>query len=346
MVPIQPRKISITLAKKLEIVKFAYPEGATKRIKPAAREFGVQPSQIRRWKKSFDEIDNVVQTSSDKIGAKVIARNHSSKNKRLSGAGAPPLFNDETVSQIRELYDNQRSKTWSVSTYLLMIEAMKVAPEACSYLTDHAIRCRVHRLLNKWDIAWRRGTHKAQNNRFDAQVVADFRKYFAEKKDMLEIKEENIFNCDQTNIDFDQAARYTLAEKGSKTVSIKGADSSNRAGVMLCCSKFEKTPPFVVFKGAYTKYGRIKKELLAREGFPENCFFTCQKKAWFDERVMLQWIEDCWKPVADKRPGELLYLLLDECRTHLTSNVRKAFDALHTEIDFIPGGVHLQATGS
>lgn len=339
MVPGFRKKVAIPLSKKLEIVKFAYPEGRTKQIKPTAREFGVAPSQIRKWKANFDAINNVVQTSSDKVGKKIIARNHSSKMKRLSGAGAPSLFNKNTVDKMRELYDFRRQKTWSVSTYLLMIEAMKVAPECCSYLTDHAIRCRVHRLLNKWDITWRRGTHKAQNNRFDAQVVADFRQYVGEKIKMLDIKEENIWNCDQTNVDFDQAARYTLAERGSKTVTIKGADSSNRATAMLCCSKTEKALPFVVFKGVYTKHGLVKKELLARVGFPDNCHFTCQAKAWFDERVMLQWIEDCWKPIADKcPPDELMYLLLDECRVHLTQNIRKAFDNLHTEIDFIPGG--------
>ena len=92
MVPGFAKKTSIPLSKKLEIVKFAYPVGGTKQIKPTAREFGVAPSQIRKWKASFDAVNEVVQGSSDKVGMKIIARNHSSKMKRLSGAGAPSQF--------------------------------------------------------------------------------------------------------------------------------------------------------------------------------------------------------------------------------------------------------------
>lgn len=92
------------------------------------------------------------------------------------------------------------------------------------------------------------------------------------KTKMFDMKEKNISNCDQTNTDFDEATWYNIAERGSKTITSKGSDSSSLATVMFCCCKTEKALPFVIFKGVYTNYGQVKKELLARVGFPESCF--------------------------------------------------------------------------
>lgn len=59
---------------------------------------------------------------------------------------------------------------------------------------------------------------------------------------------------------------------------------------------------------------------------------------------MLKWVNDCWIPHIEKKrlvlkdPNELFYLILDECRTHLTAKVKKAFEDSNTVIEFIPGG--------
>jgi DDE superfamily endonuclease len=64
--------------------------------------------------------------------------------------------------------------------------------------------------------------------------------------------------------------------------------------------------------------------------------FGVQEKAWMDKPLMLEWIEKIWKPeVKDKQQA---YLILDECRTHLTKSDQNAFAACQTEIELIPGG--------
>jgi DDE superfamily endonuclease len=45
-----------------------------------------------------------------------------------------------------------------------------------------------------------------------------------------------------------------------------------------------------------------------------------------------------WKPFIAAREGNQTYLILDECRTHMTAKIAKAFAKLEMEVDFIPGG--------
>ena len=52
---------------------------------------------------------------------------------------------------------------------------------------------------------------------------------------------------------------------------------------------------------------------------------------------MLQWIELIWKPIAINLPGMKL-LLLDEATSHMTADVQRAFAALETDVEYIPGG--------
>lgn len=99
-----------------------------------------------------------------------------------------------------------------------------------------------------------------------------------------------------------------------------------------------------MYKGVNTPFGHVRKEIEKGEGYPEGLLLCVQTKAWFDERVMLQWISVCWIPYIDNmrreldEPGSLFYLILDECRTHLTPKVKNMFDDSNTVIEFIPGG--------
>jgi DDE superfamily endonuclease len=135
-------------------------------------------------------------------------------------------------------------------------------------------------------------------------------------------------------------ARFTLAKKGSKTVSVKGADSSNRCTIMLGANaNGEKLLPYIVFKGM--KGGRISQEISQqlKEGYPDDVVLAVQENAWFDEEIMLDWIENCWKKhtveIDDK---QMYYLILDSFAVHMTSKVREAFSRCNTEIDYVPEG--------
>jgi hypothetical protein len=156
----------------------------------------------------------------------------------------------------------------------------------------------------------------------------------------LEVKPTNTFNADQTNMYFSMANLYTLAERGAQTVSVKGADSTARLTVMLCASMDGgKMPAYIIYKGSTNKKGRITKELQGKVGYPEVMEYAVQPKAWMEEDKMIDWIDRVWGPYINNQQNDgVTYLILDECRTHLTGRVRCAFLTHRTEVDYIPGG--------
>jgi hypothetical protein len=91
-----------------------------------------------------------------------------------------------------------------------------------------------------------------------------------------------------------------------------------------------------VFKGKNTRGGVVRKEINQRKGFPSDVELMAQENAWFDEHVMLDWIERVWKREVAVDP--VYYLLLDTLQTHMTSKVKRAFHSCNTTADFIPGG--------
>jgi hypothetical protein len=63
-----------------------------------------------------------------------------------------------------------------------------------------------------------------------------------------------------------------------------------------------------------------------------------QENAWFDETIMLDWIDKVWKREVAVDPNEVYYLLLDSFQVHMTKKVKSEFESCNTEVDFIPPG--------
>jgi hypothetical protein len=128
---------------------------------------------------------------------------------------------------------------------------------------------RFTRLLRSWDITWRRVTNKSQNTRHASVIMSDFRAYVKHRSGMLGVDPRDIYNCDETNVYNSMEATHTYAAKGSKTVSIKGCDSSNRVSVMLAAGWLgDKLPPYIVYMGSSGRTGRIRQELIRKVGYP------------------------------------------------------------------------------
>jgi len=82
--------------------------------------------------------------------------------------------------------------------------------------------------------------------------------------------------------------------------------------------------------------GRIARELAT---FPEDLIYRCQEKAWFDEDVMMEWVEKILAPYIENVPrGIIPLLLLDDFSVHKTGAVVGAIQALGVEVEFIPPG--------
>jgi DDE superfamily endonuclease len=327
-----------TLAEKLDIVKQAYDDNGSTAVKATAKKYCIQPQQIRCWKKHFQCVHREINTKSGNEMTKVIRRTHTNKKSRFVGGGRKDGFSAELIEQVKQYYNHRRSLSLSVSIQQLKVEAMRIDPVSCSTLSHNALRKRIARLLDRWDVSFRRGTHVAQNTRFDDMIITDFQKHIVDYCKILGVKPENIYNADQTNVPFGLVSNSTYADRGSKTVSIKGVKSSSRCTVMLCCSLTAgKLPPYIVFRGSSNRTGSIYRELISKEGYPTTVSCTVQEKGWFNEEIMLSWIENVWKKYASK-PNEKSLILLDEFQVHLTTKVKDAFFECNTAVEYIPPG--------
>ena len=108
-----------------------------------------------------------------------------------------------------------------------------------------------------------------------------------------------------------------------------------RISVFLCASATGiKLRPFIVFAGV--PGGAVDEELRASPAFDlERAHFAVQKKAYCDERTMIQWIEEVYKP-------EIKWcslLVLDSLRTHKMTTVKERLEEdCATQLAFVPPG--------
>lgn len=154
---------------------------------------------------------------------------------------------------------------------------------------------------------------------------------------MLEVTPSQIYNFDETDIQFTPNLSNTYCHRGSRTIKQKIPKCSGRCTVFLGSNMDgTKCTPMLIFLGQDTKDGRIKKQLRDKRGFPPEMEYRVQHNAWMDEVGMLEWIEKIWKPIAQQHERTLL--LIDTFSSHMTKNVIHELSLLNTEVDFIPKG--------
>jgi transposase-like protein len=344
-VPKTARRKSLTLAFKRFVVQESL---EIKSLRATARKYLVTASQIRRWKRSFEAaLENATDFSrltGDDTSLRVAYRRLQSTNRsRFRPGDRPPLLPAKFLSALHKVLLHRRANNQTVSMDKVLIEAKKLDPGVVDRVGPSAFTHRMYRMMKKWHLAFRRGTTNAkvpQNTRHSTELIKEFVEYFKFKVKLLNIEDDDIFNVDQTNMAFSLEAKDTWATKGCKSVPVAAAETSARATIMLGTNATGtvKLPPFIVFKGSSKRTGRVLRELQVGEGYPEGCHYTCQEKAWFNEEIMLQWIDTVWRPHVESRGSRLTYLLMDEFAVHLTASVEQAFVSLNTEVEIIPGG--------
>ena len=194
---------------------------------------------------------------------------------------------------------------------------------------------RLYRWLRSEGIVQRCVTHVAQNKRYEASVIDEFVVYVNEQIVSGNFGPLEIVNIDETNIEFDMIGSITLADQGSRTVSLRSTGSSSRCTVLLGVTlSGEKLPPFIIFKGKPN--GQIACEWTGTTEYPSTSIYAVQDKAWIDERTFLQWIEKVWQPFSSLKPCS--YLVMDECTVHLMKLCLNAIQDCGTEVDFVIQG--------
>ncbi len=70
---------------------------------------------------------------------------------------------------------------------------------------------------------------------------------------------------------------------------------------------------------------------------PAGSIYCLNKKAWFNEQIMLDWIEHVLAPYFATVPlGIIPILFLDQFRVHKMGSIVNAIQALGMQVEFIP----------
>ncbi|GMF23156.1 unnamed protein product [Phytophthora fragariaefolia] len=142
-----------------------------------------------------------------------------------------------------------------------------------------------------------------------------------------------VFNMDQTAIFASMAPHSTVDEVNARVVPAltAGADSQRITMAVLVRADSLVLPPHFVFKGQ--PGGTVEKEVQA---YVPHHVATCsvQENAWFDVRVMLEWIDMSFRPNV----CGYSVLFLDTLKTHKMQSVQDELGGMGTSVHYVPPG--------
>ncbi|GMF35090.1 unnamed protein product [Phytophthora fragariaefolia] len=142
-----------------------------------------------------------------------------------------------------------------------------------------------------------------------------------------------LFNMDQTSVFWGMGKRSTVDFVGAPTVRSTTNDSEGyRCTMALTIAADGRVlPSHFVYNGA--PGGDVEREVSAFF-LADVATFSVQECAWFDDRVMLEWIDKSWKPDV----VEPCVPILDILAVHKKSEVADALACTGTAVIYVPGG--------
>jgi len=289
----------------------------------AACEINVPPSSIYRWCANANFPD--LSTDSSDIAEK--KQNHQ----------GPEGFLDDIKDELISFITEWRDRGLPVSRFAVLQKATQYKPTFAEKSLPARYMC-ISRFLHANNMVHRIATHTSQKP--PEAACQDARSYMKMVVPMCVGRTHDpkfTINMDQTNQFYGSSPKSTINVRGQRTVNMqKGAEESKRCTVALTATAAGGfLTPFIVYKGV--KGGTIDKRELPQH--PQGAVYTVQNKAWFNEEVMLHWVEHVLAPYVATAPvGIIPILFLDSFKVHLLGIVANAIQSLGVQVEFIPGG--------
>uniref|UniRef100_A0AAQ5WZQ5 HTH CENPB-type domain-containing protein n=2 Tax=Amphiprion ocellaris TaxID=80972 RepID=A0AAQ5WZQ5_AMPOC len=285
---------------KLQAISYAEEHGN----RAAAREFKINESMVRKWKKQENELRQVKKT-------------------KLSFRGNKARW-PELEDRLEQWINDQRTAGRSVSTVTIRLRAITLAEEMkIEHFQGGPSWC--FRFMKRRHLSIREKTTVAQQLPADYnEKMAIFRSYGSKKIADKHIQPNHITNMDEVN--------HTVEKMGTSTVAIRTTahEKSAFTVVLGCHANGQKLPPMVIFK----------RNTLPKEKFPAGVIVKANQKGWMDEEKMKEWLSE----VYVKRPHGFFHaspslLICDSMRVHLTATVKNQVQQMNSELAIIPGGL-------
>ncbi|KAK6320151.1 hypothetical protein J4Q44_G00092580 [Coregonus suidteri] len=226
----------------------------------AAREFNINESMVRKWRKQEDDLRQVKKTKQSFRGNKA----------------RWPQLEDKLEQWVVE----QRAASRSVSTVTIRMKATALARD----MTIDEFRggpSWCFRFMKRRNLSIRTRTTVSQQLPKDYQEkLVTFRAYCKNKITEKKIRPEHITNMDEVPLTFDIPVNRTVEKTGTSTVSVRttGNEKSSFTVVLACQANGQKLPPMIIFK----------RKTLPKENFPAGVVIKASPKGWMDEENMMK----------------------------------------------------------
>ncbi|KAJ1178649.1 hypothetical protein NDU88_003891 [Pleurodeles waltl] len=250
---------------RLQAISYAVVNGN----RAAAKEFNINESMVRKWRKQENELHQVKKTKQS------FRRNKSRW----------PQLGDQPEQWIIE----QRTAARSVSTVTIRLKAATIAQDMkIEHFQGGPSWC--FRFMKKHNLSICARTTVAKQLPADyKEKLAIFRTYCSNKITDKKIQPNHITNMDEVPLTLDIPVNHTVEKKGTSTVSIRTTGHEKSAFTVLGChGNGQKLPRIVIFK----------RKTLPKEKFPAGIIVKTNQKGWMDEEKMREWLRE----VDVKRP--------------------------------------------
>ncbi|KAL4158987.1 hypothetical protein PRNP1_004760 [Phytophthora ramorum] len=295
--------------------------------------------QLHQWFEARDDI------------AKQVAQGngHLCREPR-SGVGCilPRAEEDYLAFWIRDL----RREGVPVSPLMLQMKARTVAGELGLRFDQFSASSSWRlRFLKSYRLSLRRRTRIGQKTPSDLREVAE--KFHEEvQRMMLKNGITEVYNADQTALNFEHLPTHTIDETGTRTVWVRnsGKEKSRLTAMVLADSRGIKRAPFLVFKQPPSRvpateqhnhkeqqgFGRDLwkkvKAMQASTGMP----IYCNSRGWWNAELSVLFLRFHFAARTDI--DEPVLLIWDEFSGHWTSEVEVCAKELNVLLLKVPGG--------
>jgi hypothetical protein len=134
------------------------------------------------------------------------------------------------------------------------------------------------------------------------------------EKTVAGIPPQNIYNCDETNLQDNPGAKKAIFPLGVKYAEQIQDHSKTSISIMFCGSATgDFLPPYVIYKGQNVYDSWCK-------GGPKGTYYTSTSSGWFDTYTFCDWFRRIFLPHVRRQPGKKL-LLCDNLACHLSTEV-------------------------
>lgn len=284
-----------------------------------ARKYGVQPNQLRHWRKNYKEICDAAMRN----------------NKSLTIHKGRKLEYPELEVQLYNWFEQMHSQDIGVTTRQMVLECQDIEPSfknGDQKKMERWIYCFMQR--NRLSIRKiTRVGQKLTGHLLEVQqdTVNAISNRLKPGGTLENIRPHYFLNMDQTAVFYESKPSKIVAKKGANTVSCRDSGSNARRCTVCVTVAADgtKLPPFFIFKG---KPGARLEQGFLEQGIPA----CCQEKGWFNEAVVPKWFNLVVEPYIRSTNNGLL--LVDHFKVHLGKSFSDNCAALGIQLEFIPPG--------